>query len=115
MSSIVTIMSLTSYNPYKEAISMGLAKVGPYLIDKLTLEPINVVSKIDRIRETLFGIRTQFLLFTQKNSLTKYTWVFLKSIPNSLVISRGFALSFYLMTRMHGVEFIKDDVLMNLS
>ncbi|VHO04157.1 hypothetical protein [Candidatus Rhabdochlamydia sp. T3358] len=100
MSSIATIMGLTSYNPYKEAITMLIGGAGPYLINQLTLKPTNIASKIDRIRETLFGMRTRFLELTQKNALTKYTWVFLKHIPTSLAVSKAFCFIFYLVFKM---------------
>ena len=101
--SIATIMGLTSYNPYKEAITMLVGGAGPYLINRLTLKPTSIASKIDQIRETLFGIRTRFLEFAQKNALTKYTWVFLKNIPTSLAASKLTFFVFYL-------AFIKEEI-----
>lgn len=57
------------------------------------------MSKIDRIKETLFGIRTQFLELTKKNTLTKYSWVFLKNVPTSLATSKALSLFIYFIER----------------
>jgi hypothetical protein len=100
MSSIATIIGLTSYNPYKEAITILVGGTGPYLINHLTFKPESISSKIDQIRETLFGIRTRFLELTQKNALTKYTWLFLKYIPTSLALSKVSSFTVYLIVRM---------------
>ncbi len=115
MSSIATIMGLTSYNPYKEAITMLVGGASPYLIDHLTLEPTSVVSKIDRIRETLFGIRTRFLKLTQKNALTKYTWFLLKSVPYSLATSKVFSLPMYLMIKSEKEMVITENTLILIN
>lgn len=115
MSSIATIMGLTSYNPYKEAITMLVGGASPYLIDHLTLEPTSVVSKIDRIRETLFGIRTRFLKLTQKNALTKYTWFLLKSVPYSLATSKVFSLLIYLMIKSEKEMVITENILILIN
>jgi len=92
-------MGLTSYNPHKEVITALVGGVGFYLINHLTLKPTSIVSKIDRIRETLFGIRTRFLELIKKNTLTKYSWVFLKNVPISLATSKALSLFIYFIAR----------------
>lgn len=95
MITTAAIMGLTSYNPYKEAISGIVWIFGPRLINDLSLKPTGTISKIDHIRERLFGIRTQFLQFTQTNTLTKYTWVLLKKAPIGIGCSTLLILFFY--------------------
>lgn len=98
MPSIVTIM--TNYNPYQEAVTALVGGAGLYIINQLTLKSTSTVSKIDRIRETLFGIYTRFLELTKKNTLTQYSWVFLKNIPASLAASKAISLASYLLLKM---------------
>ncbi len=87
MTTITNMLGFTSYNPTRELIYAAALLVGPFLIDKLSLKPTNVVSQIDRIRENIFGAKTQFLTFTQTNALTKHTWIFLKNFPTCLALS----------------------------
>ncbi|MGL4540049.1 MAG: hypothetical protein ACRCU0_03640 [Candidatus Rhabdochlamydia sp.] len=87
MTTITNMLGFTSYNPTRELIYAAALLVGPFLIDKLSLKPTNVVSQIDRIRENIFGVKTQFFAFTQTNALTKHTWIFLKNFPTCLALS----------------------------
>lgn len=87
MTTITNMLGFTSYNPTRELIYAAACLAGPFLIDKLSLKPTNVVSQIDRIRENIFGVKTQFFAFTQTNALTKYTWIFLKNFPTCLALS----------------------------
>jgi hypothetical protein len=93
MTTITTMLGFASYNPRREIIYAAAWLIGPFLIDTLSLKPTNVVSQIDRIRENIFGVKTQFLAFTQTNALTKYTWIFLKSFPTRLALSTLFVLA----------------------
>ncbi|MGL4539605.1 MAG: hypothetical protein ACRCU0_01325 [Candidatus Rhabdochlamydia sp.] len=98
MASIVlTAAGLYSYNPYKEAISAFVWGVTPRAINVLTSKPTENASKIDYIREKLFGIRTQFLQLTQTNKLTKYSWFILNDV---IIANMGFATLFFLATHL---------------
>ncbi|MGL5263700.1 MAG: hypothetical protein ACRDAI_03875, partial [Candidatus Rhabdochlamydia sp.] len=90
----MTPMNLYNYNPYREAISALVWGVAPRLVNILTSKPTENASKIDHIREKLFGIRTQFLKLTQTNKLTKYSWFILNDV---VVANMGFATLTILM------------------
>ncbi len=88
MASILTAAGLYSYNPYREAISAFVWGITPRLVKILTSKPTENISKINYIREKVFGIRTQFLKLTQTNKLTKYSWFILNDV---IVANMGFA------------------------
>lgn len=95
MTTVTTMLGFASYNPLKEVIYAAAWLAGPFLIDKLSLKPTSIVSQIDRIRENIFGMRTQFLAFTQTNALSQYTWAFLKNFPLCMALSTTFVLGVY--------------------
>lgn len=104
MTTVTTMLGFTSYNPLKEVIYAAAWLAGPFLIDKLSLKPTSIVSQIDRIRENIFAMRTQFLTFTQTNTLSQYTWAFLKNFPLCMALSTTFIL---------GVYFVRSEMVAN--
>ncbi|MGL5626552.1 MAG: hypothetical protein ACRDDW_03410 [Candidatus Rhabdochlamydia sp.] len=87
MASIV-LTTTGLYNPYREAISAFVWGITPRIVNILTSKPTENASRIDFIREKIFGIRTQFLKLTQTNKLTKYSWFILNDV---IVANMGFA------------------------
>ncbi|PWU13329.1 MAG: hypothetical protein C5B45_06175 [Chlamydiae bacterium] len=60
MSSIVTSMNLTSYNPYKEAITMLIGGTEPYLISHLPY-----LSSLEALYPKLTALEKLFLKYAR--------------------------------------------------